>query len=321
MSRASSWPSRRPPRNWRRTSRSLGFDLHELVERRQAVPWTSAASSASEIEETGEYDLEGLFVRLGSRHRVGRRQAGRAGHHRGPVRRAAATTAILRAELRRLFRWLKDQGVTRRHHRRAGRRRPHPPRARGVRLATASSCSTTASSEQVSTRRLRVVKYRGSTHGTNEYPFLIDEQGLTVLPITSAGLEHAVSDERISSGIAAAGRHARRQGLLSRQQRAGLGHGRRPARAASSAQFADAACRRGERCMYFSFEESPNQIIRNMRLDRHRPGEAVATAGLLRFDAARPDPPRAGDAPGDHAQGRSREFQPHAVVVDPISNL
>ncbi len=294
---------------------SLGFDLRELVD--SGKLWMDHIRvERSEIVENGEYNLDGLFVRLNLAI-----QAVRA-------KRIVIDTletlfgglddhAILRSELRRLFLWLKAQGVS-----------AIITAERGDGALTrhgleeyVSDCVVLLDhrvTDQISTRRLRVVKYRGTTHGTNEYPFLIGADGLTVMPITSAGLEHAVSEERVSSGVPAldtmlGGDGYYRGSTVLVSGTAGAG------KSSLSAHFADAVCRRGERCIYFSFEESPEQIMRNMAsigidLARHR------DAGLLTFVAARPT-----------AHGLEthlavmhkliREFEPHAVVVDPIGNL
>src|SRR5271170_475210 len=178
--------------------RSLGFDLDELAKEKKLVI-DFVRIERSEIDETGDYDLEGLFIRLGA-----------AIEAIGATRVVLDTIenlfaglqnqGILRAELRRLFRWLKDKGVT-----------AVITAERGEGALTRHGLEEYVSdcvilldhrvSEQTSSRRLRVVKYRGSTHGTNEYPFLIDEDGISVLPVTSVGLNHDVSEERVSSGL------------------------------------------------------------------------------------------------------------------------
>jgi circadian clock protein KaiC len=170
---------------------------------------------------------------------------------------------ILRAELRRLFRWLKDKGVT-----------AVITAERGEGALTRHGLEEYVSdcvilldhrvTDQVSTRRFRIVKYRGTAHGTNEYPFLIDEGGFSILPVTSLGLQHEVSEERISSGIPRldtmlGGEGFYRGTTILVSGTAGTG------KTSMAAHFVDAACRRGERCLYFSFEESPGQLIRNMR--------------------------------------------------------
>ena len=174
-----------------------------------------------------------------------------------------SNAAILRAELRRLFRWLKDKGVTAVI---TGERGDGTLTRQGLEEYV-SDCVILLDhrvTEQLSTRRLRIVKYRGTTHGTNEYPFLIDEDGISVLPITSLGLQHEASDERISTGVprldamlGGAGVYRGSSVLVSGT--AGTG------KTSLAAHFADATCRRGERCLYFAFEESEGQIVRNMR--------------------------------------------------------
>ena len=226
-----------------------------------------------------------------------------------------ADTTILRAELRRLFGWLKDKGVT-----------AIITAERGEGQLTrfgieeyVSDCVILLDNrvqDQVVTRRLRVVKYRGSAHGTNEYPFLIDDEGISVLPITSAGLGHAISDEAVPTGVAdldamlGIGGYFKGSSVLI-SGLAGTG------KSTFGAAFADAACDRGERCLYFAFEELPDQIVRNMRsvgidLKKH------VKSGLLRFEAARPS--LFGFEMHLARMNRDIEqFKPAAIVVDPIS--
>ena len=238
----------------------------------------------NEIEETGDYDLEGLFVRLG--HAIDTIGAKRVVLDTiETLFSGLSNAAILRAELRRLFRWLKDKGVTAVI---TGERGEGQLTRHGLEEYV-SDCVILLDHrviDQVSTRRLRIVKYRGTTHGTNEYPFLIDEDGISVLPITSLGLQHEVSDERISTGIPRLDAMLGGEGYFRGSSvlvsgTAGSG------KTSLAAHFVDAACRRGETCLYFAFEESPGQIIRNMRsigLDL----EPWVKKGLLRFHAMRP---------------------------------
>jgi circadian clock protein KaiC len=240
---------------------SLGFDLEQLQKEKKLVV-DFVRIERSEIDETGDYDLEGLFIRLASAiDSVGAKRV-----VLDTIENLFAglqNQGILRAELRRLFRWLKDKGVT-----------AVITAERGEGALTRHGLEEYVSDcvilldhrviDQVSTRRLRIVKYRGTAHGTNEYPFLIDEGGFSVLPVTSLGLQHNVSEERISSGIprldamlGGAGFYRGTTILISGT--AGTG------KTSMAAHFVDAACRRGERCLYFSFEESPGQLIRNMR--------------------------------------------------------
>ena len=294
---------------------SLGFDLAAL-QKRGLLAMDFVRAEQSEIEETGEYDLEGLFVRLG--HSIDRIKAKRVVLDTIEALFAALPNElVLRSELRRLFRWLKDRGVT-----------AVITAERGEGAFTRHGLEEYVSDcvilldhrviEQVSTRRLRVVKYRGSMHGTNEYPFLIDETGISVLPITSLGLEHGAPDERISMGIAGldemlggAGVYRGSSVLLSGT--AGTG------KTSLAAHFVDAACRRGERCLYLSFEESPQQLMRNMRSIGLKLMPWVKK-DLLRFHSTRPS-----------AYGLEmhlamvhrmvKEFQPRVVVIDPITSF
>ncbi|HTM08639.1 MAG TPA: circadian clock protein KaiC [Verrucomicrobiae bacterium] len=292
---------------------SLGYDLKELIGKKKLVI-DYVHIERSEIEEAGEFDLEGLFIRLGS-------AIDAIGAKRVVLDTIEAIFSgfpnpnILRAELRRLFRWLKNKGVTAVI---TGERGQGALTRQGLEEYV-SDCVILLDhrvTDQISTRRLRVVKYRGSTHGTNEYPFLIDEQGLSVLPVTSLGLEHKVSSERVSSGIARldtmlGGGYFRGSTVLI-SGTAGTG------KSSIANHFVDATCRTGERCLYLASEESCAQIIRNMRsigIDQ----APWVKKGLLRFDAERP-----------HVYGLEMhllrmhklisEYKPAAVVVDPITN-
>ncbi len=295
--------------------RSLGFDLDELVEqKRLSVDYVRV--ERSEIEESGEYDLEGLFVRLGHAiDSIGAKQV--VLDTIESLFAGLSNQGILRAELRRLFRWLKEKGVTAII---TGERGDGSLTRHGLEEYV-SDCVILLDhrvTEQISTRRLRIVKYRGSLHGTNEYPFLIDEAGIAVLPVTSLGLEHEVSSERVSSGI------SRLDSMLG-----GLGYYRGSSvlisgtagsgKTSVAAHFVDAACRRGERAMYFAFEESQGQWIRNMRsigIDL----EPWIKKDLLRFHAARPT--LCGlEMHLATIHKMVAGFQPQAVVIDPLSNF
>jgi circadian clock protein KaiC len=263
---------------------SLGYDLAELC-RRKKLTIDYIRVERSEIEETGEYDLEGLFVRLG--HAIDSIGAKRVVLDTiEAIFSGFQNTNILRAELRRLFRWLKDKGVTAVITAEQG----DGTLTRHGLEEYVSDCVILLDHrvrDQITTRRLRVVKYRGSSHGTNEYPFLIDEQGLSVLPITSLGLDHKASSERVSTGIDSldqmlGGKGFYRGTSILLSGTAGTG------KTSIAAHFVDAACRRGERCVYFASEESPAQVTRNLRsigLDL----EPWMKKGLLHFDATRPN--------------------------------
>jgi circadian clock protein KaiC len=295
---------------------SLGFDLDRLVAKKKLF-LDHVRISRTEIAETGEYDLEGLFIRIAD-------AVQRVGAKRVVLDTIEAlfselpNPGILRAEIRRLFGWLKEKGLTTV----ITAERDHKDRlTRNGIEEFVSDCVIVLDHrirEEISTRRLRVVKYRGSTHGTNEYPFLIDEHGISVLPISSLGLDHAAPGVRISTGITRldgmmGGKGFFRGSSILLSGTSGTG------KTSVAAHFVDAACRRGERCVYFAFEESPKQVVRNMRsigIDL----EPWVTKGLLQFHAARP------------TYGGIEEvllvthkhitdFKPHVVVVDPITNL
>lgn len=294
---------------------SLGYDLPKLVAQGKLIV-DYVRVERSEIEETGEYDLEGLFVRL--EHAVSSIGARRIVLDTVESLFAGLSNpGILRAELRRLFRWLKDKGLTAVI---TGERADSGLTRQGLEeyVSDAVILLDHRVQDQVSTRRLRIVKYRGSHHGTNEYPFLIDRDGLSVLPVTSLGLTHPALTERVSTGVAkldemlsAKGYYRGSTILLSGT--AGTG------KSSLAAHFVDAACRRGERCLFFLFEESPPQFIRNM-LSIGINLQQWVESGLLQFHADRPS--RFGLE--THLTGMQRavaQFKPTATVVDPVTNL
>jgi circadian clock protein KaiC len=294
---------------------SLGFGLARLVQRKKIV-LEHVHIERSEIHETGEYDLEGLFVRLN--HAIDSIGAKRVVLDTLEALFAGLPNeAILRAELRRLFRWLKDKGVTAVITAERGREQL----TRHGLEEYVSDCVILLDHrvhDQIATRHLRVVKYRGALHGTNEFPFLIGDEGLSVLPITSLRLTHKVSSERISTGIPRldamlSGRGFYRGSSILLTGTPGTG------KTIVSACFAEAAARRGERVLFFSFEESPNQIVRNMRSIGLRL-EPLVKRGLLRFHAARPTL----YGLEMHLATMFKEiaaFQPQVVIVDPITSL
>jgi circadian clock protein KaiC len=294
---------------------SLGIDLEDLTARNKILIDYIYIDS-SEIEETGEYDLEGLFIRLGSAiDSVG-------------AKRVVLDTievlfsgfknyAILRSELRRLFRWLKCKGVTAIV---TGERGDDTLTRFGLEeyVADCVILLDNRMEKQIATRRMRIVKYRGSKHGTNEYPFLIEENGISVLPITSLGLDHTVSIEKISSGIEwldnmLDGKGYFRGSSILISGTAGTG------KTSFAAHFVDAACRRGERCLYFAFEESPSQFSRNMSSIGIDFNSCINT-GFLQIHASRP----MAHGLEMHLMDMRKvidDFQPKVVIIDPISNL
>jgi circadian clock protein KaiC len=294
---------------------SLGLDLDDLAARGKLVV-DHVHVERSEIEETGEYDLDGLFIRLGyAIDSIGAKRV--VLDTLESLFGSLGNEAVLRAELRRLFRWLKDREVT-----------AIVTAERGDGTLTRHGLEEYVSdcvilldhrvSDQIATRRLRVVKYRGTAHGTNEYPFLIDDRGLEVLPITSAGLAYAVSTERVSTGIrsldAMLGGEGffRGSGILV-SGTAGTG------KTSLAASFVDAACRRGERALFFAFEESRHQVVRNLRsigIDL----DGWIERGLLRFQAARPTA-RGLEMHLARMYREIRDFAPQAAVIDPVGSF
>ena len=294
---------------------SLGFDLAGLI-RRKKIAIDYVHIERSEVQESGEYDLEGLFVRLN--HAIDSIGARRVVLDTLEALFASLPNeAILRAELRRLFRWLKDKGVTAVITAERGR----DQLTRHGLEEYVSDCVILLDhrvNEQIATRHLRVVKYRGALHGTNEFPFLIGDEGISVLPITSLGLNHKISVERIATGIPRldamlGGRGFFRGSSILLTGTAGTG------KTSVGAYVAQAAARRGERVLFFSFEESPNQIIRNMRSIGLRL-EPLVQRGLLRFHSARPTL----YGLEMHLATMFKEiaaFEPAVVIVDPITSL
>ncbi|MCO5383271.1 MAG: circadian clock protein KaiC [Methanosarcina barkeri] len=294
---------------------SLGFDINDLEAKNKLVV-DYVHINKSEIEETGDYDLEGLFIRLGlAIDSIGAKRV--ALDTLEVLFSGFQNEAILRSELRRLFRWLKNKGVTAVV---TGERGEHSLTRYGLEeyVADCVILLDNRMQEQIATRRLRIIKYRGSRHGTNEYPFLVEEDGISVLPITSLGLEHEASEERISTGVERldtmlGGKGYYRGSTILLSGTAGTG------KTSFAAEFARAACERGERCLYFAFEESPSQITRNMNsigIDF----QPYIDTGLMQISASRPM------AYGleMHLIAMRRlidKFEPAIVIVDPISNM
>ncbi|WP_281632352.1 circadian clock protein KaiC [Flavobacterium luteolum] len=295
--------------------KSLGFDLEQLKKDKKLVV-DHVRVERSEIEEAGEYDLDGLFIRLG--HAIDSIKATRVVLDTIESLFAGLDNqAILRAELRRLFHWLKTKGVTAVI---TGERGEATLTRQGLEEYV-SDCVIVLDHrviEQVSTRRLRIVKYRGSTHGTNEYPFLIDEDGISVLPITSLKLDNEVSSDIISTGV---------PGLNEMFHGGGFYRGSNilvsgtagTAKTTVACYFANEQCEKNEKTIYFAFEESPHQLVRNMKsigidLEKH------IKKGILQIHSSRPS-----------LNGLElhlltlrkliKEFEPTTIIIDPISNL
>lgn len=292
---------------------SLGFDLDKLVEQ-EKIAFEHIAVDPAELAEIGDYDLEGLFLRLElAIDTVGAKRV--VLDTIESLFSAFSNPAILRAEIRRLFDWLKEKGMT-----------TVITAERGDGALTRQGLEEYVSDcvllldhrvhNQISTRRLRIVKYRGTAHGTNEYPFLIDQDGFSVLPVSSLGLNHKVSEERISSGVpdldqmlSGGGFHRASSILLSGVAGAG--------KSSLACSFVDAACERGERAIYFSFEESAAQTVRNMTSVGMDLGRWL-DGGQLKYVAARPT----FYSLEMHLAVMLREvirFDPALVILDPIS--
>lgn len=299
----------------RKNVSSLGFNIADLVARKQLV-LDHVFINRNEIEENGEYDLEGIFIRLG--HAIDKIGAKRVVLDTiESLFSGLSNQALLRAELRRLFGWLKDRNITAI----ITAERGDGSLTRHGLEEYVSDCVVLLDHRvigQVSTRRLRVVKYRGSTHGANEYPFLIDTSGMSVLPLSSASMDYKVSNLRMSTGVPEldvmlGGKGFYRGSTVMLSGTSGTG------KSSVAACLAHATCQRGERCMYFSFEESEAQILRNMRsigmdLAPHVEGN------LLQFHASRPTV----HGLEMHLVKLHRlidEFKPSVVILDPVTNL
>lgn len=294
---------------------SLGVDLNELVAQNK-ISLDYVHLDKNEIAEAGDYDLDGLFIRLDyAIQSIGAKRV--VLDTIEALFSGLSNTTILRAELRRLFRWLKERGVTAIV---TGERGNGTLTRHGIEEYV-SDCVILLENkvvDQISTRRLRIAKYRGSAHGTNEYPFLIDEQGICLMPITSVGLNAQASMERISSGIerldTMLGGHGFYVGssiLISGT--AGTG------KTSLAASTADAACRQGKRCLYFAFEESRSQIVRNMKsvgIDLNQ----WLDQGLLQIHASRPTLFGL-EMHLVNMYKKVTESKPQLVILDPISNL
>ena len=296
--------------------RSLGFDLESLVAQKKIV-LDYVHIERSEIEETGEYDLEGLFIRLG--HAIDSIGAKRVVLDTVEALFAGLPNhAVLRAELRRLFRWLKDRGMTAVITGEKGDGNAITRYGLEEYVADCVIILDQRIQEQISTRRLRVLKYRGTAHGMNEYPFLIGAHGFSVLPITSLQLDHQVSTQRVPTGIARLDEMLGGQGVF-RGSSVLISGSPGTGKSSIAARFTEAACRRGERALFFAYEESTAQIVRNMRsvgIDL----DLWIKKGLLEIHSSRPT-----------LQGLEqhlvtvhdivRAFRPNVVAVDPISDL
>jgi circadian clock protein KaiC len=294
---------------------SLGFDLRELSKSKK-LSIDYVFIERNQIAEAGEYNLDGLFIRLA--HAVKTVKAKRVVLDSVQALFAGvADSAILRSELQRLFRWLEDQELSAIVTAEAG---IHTLTRFGLEeyIADCVIALDHRVTEQISTRRLRVVKYRGTFHGTDEYPFLIDEEGVSVVPITSLMLTHKALMSRISTGIPRLDEMTEGKGFFRGSSvlvsgTAGTG------KSSLAANFISAACARGELCLYFTFEESPSQILRNMRsvgLDLER----WTKKRLLYFNAMRPTSTGLeGHLAAIHKL--IAKLQPSIVVIDPITNL
>ena len=304
-----------PIHEMERNVASLGFDLKNLVDRKKLY-LDYVYVEPSEIQETGDYDLEGLFIRL--QHAVDSVGAKRIFLDTlEALFSGFSNESLLRAELRRLFRWLKDHNLT-----------AVITAEKGDRTLTRHGLEEYVSDcvilldhrvrDQISTRRLRIVKYRGTSHGADEYPFLIDSTGISVLPVTSLEMQHKVSSERVPTGIQdldemLGGKGFYKGSSILISGTAGSG------KTTMATSFAEAACRRGERCLYISFEESVDQVARNMKSVGLDLAE-WAEKGMLVHEAWRPSQYGI-EMHLVRIHKLIEAVKPQNVIVDPITNL
>ena len=294
---------------------SLSLDLQALVSR-NAIRFEHVVLERNDIQEKGEFNLEGLFIRL--ELAIDAIGAQRVVLDSIESLFAGITDAgLIRLEIKRLFRWLRSKRVTAVI---TGEQWQDSFTRHGLEEFI-SDCIVLLDNrvrQQVATRRIRIIKYRGSNHGANEYPFVIDKDGLSVIPITSTGLDHPGTAEKVSTGIPsldklfAGGGYTRGSTILV-SGTAGTG------KTSMATAFVDESCRRGERCLYLSYEESPGQLIQNMRsigFDL----EPWSNQGLLKIVSSRP----AFFGLETHLLSLYKmlaEFKPTSVVIDPITSL
>ena len=294
---------------------SLGFDLQKLIDEKK-IGVDHVFVERSQIEETGEYNLEALFIRLG--YAVDTIGAKRVALDTIEVLFAGLKNdAVVRSELLRLFRWLKDRGITAVV---TGEKGEKTLTRYGLEeyIADCVILLDNRIAEELATRRLRIVKYRGSQHGAGEYPFLIGHDGITIFPITSIKTDYKISKERISTGIAGLDNMLDGKGYFQGSSilvsgTAGTG------KTSFAAYFVNAACGRGEKCLFFAFEETQGQIIRNMSsigLDL----EKWVKKGLLKFHIARPSQYGL-EMHLLMMEEDINKFEPRKVIVDPITDL
>jgi circadian clock protein KaiC len=296
--------------------RSLGFDLEKLTAQKK-LALDHVYVERSEIEETGEYNLDGLFIRLG--HAIDKIGAKRVVLDTVEALFAGLPNhAVLRAELRRLFRWLKDRGMTAVITGEKGEGSAITRYGLEEYVADCVIILDQRIQEQISTRRLRVLKYRGTAHGMNEYPFLIGAHGFSVLPITSMLLDHQVSTQRVPTGIARLDEMLGGKGIF-RGSSALVSGSPGTGKSSIAAKLIETACRRGERALFFAYEESTAQIVRNMRSINIDLAPWMKK-GLLEIHSSRPTL----HGLEQHLvmmHDLVRAFRPTVVAVDPISNL
>lgn len=295
--------------------RSLGFDLEQMIAQKK-LRIDHVKVERSEIEETGEYDLDGLFIRLNyAIDSIGAKRV--VLDTLESLFGGIENTTILRSEIRRLFQWLKEKGVT-----------VIITGERGEKTLTRQGLEEYVSDcvmlldfrviNQIATRRLRIVKYRGSTHGTNEYPFLIDEKGISVMPVTSLKLDHTVSSDIISTGVPQIDELFARRGIFKGSSILLTGSAG-TAKTIMASSFAEESCKRKERTLYFSFEESQEQLIRNMSSVGINLRPYIKSKSLI-VHSSRPSL----TGLEHHLLILNKiinEYQPQTVIIDPISSL
>lgn len=294
---------------------AMGFDLEPLVAR-QKLLIDHVQVARDESEEAGRFDLEGLFIRLGSAiDAIGAKRV--ALDTLEALFGSFANAGVLRAELRRLFEWLRVRGVTAVI---TGERADGALSRHGFEEYV-SDCVILLDHRvmnQLTARRLRIVKYRGTAHGTDEYPFLITANGVSVIPITSLNLDHEASSDVVPTGVPTldavlgGGGFYRASTIL-------ISGGAGTGKSSFAGTFAAAAGKRKERTLYIAFEESQSEIVRNLHSVGIRLAPLVAR-GIVRFHASRPV------AHGLEIHLASlyqlvAEYRPQVVVIDSITSV
>jgi circadian clock protein KaiC len=294
---------------------SLNMDLSGLVSRKKIV-LENVVLERKDIQEN-DFNLEGIFVRL--EYAIDSIGAKRVVLDSLESLFAGITDiGILRLEIKRLFRWLKEKKVTAIVTGETGQNGSYTRHGLEEYISDCIILLDNRIRDEMATRRVRVIKYRGSSHGTSEYPFVIDNEGLSVIPITSAGLAQPGTDKKVSTGIPSLDKLFKSKGYtrgstILASGTAGSG------KTSFAGAFALESCKRGERCLYFSYEESSGQLIQNL-LSIGIDLAPWVEKGLLKIVSLRPSFLGL-ELHLLNVYKLVDSFKPKAVVVDPLTSL